>query len=256
VGPPRTATTLQFQALCVALFLRVRARCSPAELDGVKCKYVGGAIRKIENISSYTELYPYTVLKTHTLDAISKLSKSDFTVATTSKVWQKYLGKSGVKVGVLSEPGELVNSSHEILIRSYVLKYSKLFELSISDTEELIQYLMHWDVLRVCCGVQMSARWRRNLESGTESRASANIKLCNKYADIGLIENTFIGLNLTAQIIEKEAVAIMARPSNKDEKLDGSYCKNYRDFVKKKHSGMNIKMTDSFQKKRKKFSNG
>ena len=158
---------------------------------------------------------------------------------------------------MLSEPGELVNSSYEILITSYVLKYKKLFELSISDTEELIQYLMLWDIWHVCCGMQMSAHWRQNLESGTESHASA-LQLCKEYADIGFIESTFIALIWTAQILEKKAVAEMARPSTVDENLDGSYCKSYREFVKTKRSGMNVKWIAASKKTKEsqKKSNG
>ena len=117
-------------------------------------------------------------------------------------------------------------------------RYAEMFELDAIDTEELISYLEYWDVLRMCCGMQMSRGWRQELERGTEIQFSAH-QVCKKHIDIGVKERDFIKLPLTIQIAKIKLLSVIARPSLQDGVLDGNYCERYRDFVKSGRSAFN-----------------
>jgi len=243
VGPPRTATTLQFQTLCLALFLRVRARCAPADLDHIQCKF----IYKIGSSTFNVTHHPYAVVKTHELKSVTSLSiPVPCEIATTSMEWAKILGGAGQNVSIISEPSELhTNSELGVGIRPYVRRYAEMFELDAIDTEELISYLEYWDVLRMCCGVQMSRRWRQELERGTEMQFSAH-QVCKKHIDIGVKERDFIKLPLTIQIAKIKILSVIARPSLVDGVLDGNYCERYRAFVKSGRSAFNRGIPNNF----------
>jgi len=166
----------------------------------------------------------------------------EVSVLTTSVEWAENMTRNGLKVRHVSMPTQLLNSDYKSMIREYAFNYANIFELSSDDTEELIQFLLRWDILRVCCGMQMSAKWRRVLERGRELQNGSN-ELCRGNIDIGAQELSFLSLTLTSQIKARQGLKEIPKPSNVDDELDGTYCERYRSFVKTKRSGHNVRIS-------------
>ena len=115
-GPTRTATTLQWQAVCVSLFLQIRANCDPSHLKHVYCSM----------LSEKQEEHPYSVLKSHSRNFTKFSPKSSINFVTTSKMWAKSLRRRGLTVRVVSEPSVLKSEANyaELSFQKYVMKYA------------------------------------------------------------------------------------------------------------------------------------
>ena len=238
-GPTRTATTLQWQTVCVSLFLQIRANCDPSHLKHVYCSM----------LSEKQEEYPYSVLKSHSHNFTKFSPNSSINFVTTSKMWAKSLRRRGLSVRAVSDPSVLKRdaTNTELSFQKYVMKYAKVFQLSQDDFQELYGYLLKWDILRVCCGMQMSKHWRKQLERGTESERGSH-EVCTKNIDIGAIERSYLQLNLTSSLKRNLVVADAVKPSNVDGDLDGTYCERYRSFVKTNPTGFNVGMNGTGRK--------
>lgn len=202
------------------------------------------------------QYYPYSVLKTHSRNFTKFSPNSALNFVTTSLMWAKSLSRRGLLVRILSEPSELKDgeSNFELSFKKYVLKYANEFQLGPDDFQELYQYLLKWDILRVCCGMQMSKHWRKRLQMGTELEKGST-KVCRENIDIGAVERSFLQLNLTSLLKSNLVVTDVLRPSNVDGDLDGTYCERYRSFVKTYPSDFNVDMNNTSRKFRERRTN-
>ncbi|CAL6334109.1 unnamed protein product [Bathycoccus prasinos] len=157
-------------------------------------------------------------------------------------MWAKSLSQQGLLDSKLS-------------FKKYVLKYANEFQLGPDDFQELYEYLLEWDILRVCCGMQMSKHWRKQLQMGTELKRGST-KVCRKNIDIGAVERSYLQLNLTSLLKSNLVVTDVLKPSNVDRDLDGTYCERYRSFVKTNPSaGFNVDMNNTSRKFRERRTN-
>jgi hypothetical protein len=172
-GPERTASTLQFELICGATFLRTAG--TNANVD---CKFVDGWK------SSFT-VWPiekdHMVVKSHHEERVMGLLQTH----PKSWVYQTYDAKSdpydyggnhtrfAQSTAMLADakPGNM-----EKFIRSY---YGSNIGLDDAGIQELGSYLDLWVVLRECCGTQMSQHWRDYLTSGgTDETDHPVVQMC------------------------------------------------------------------------------
>jgi len=120
------------------------------------------------------------------------------------------------------------------------LEYQSIFGLSNKNMQDIIEYLQYWDVLRRCCGMQMSRHWRAHLmprdKVMTQQKVngvvdSSKVSFCQGH-NISSIENAFMATKLYQELKVRPKLHPMLSPSNVDDVLDGSYCSRYNDFVR------------------------
>jgi len=126
-----------------------------------------------------------------------------------------------------------------------VFEYQKIFSLSDTQMTELFGYMWYWDVIRLCCGKQMSQVWRLQLNEETKSSRtsedvfkSSETSKCAVY-NISAVEREFMRTQLYQKIANLSNLQGMNRPSVADGELDGDYCHKYNEKVKKLGIGFN-----------------
>lgn len=257
-GEPRTATTLQFVTLCaISLLLHgPSTRCVHAHPRKGTC-YEQVACMRGRNAENSP-----IVCKTHVLeDALqasatpramlfvtgqdSAYNSSDpnswFSAAQKmeaewrnnphTKSWISYVAVT-----------QALATRHDLLVHDY----ARLFKLSAEQRISLGSFLKPWDKLRVCCGAQMSLKFRErltgtpfkiekpgqskllhqaknwNVEKESQNEASDR---CEEY-DFNSIESRLIS---TKVFLNAHGVDLITRLSSQDGKLDGSYCSRAKD---------------------------
>jgi hypothetical protein len=159
-GRPRSATTLQYETLCNIMKL-------VKEGSIVQCEYV----------LNFTDETTWP----------QKLIQAEFRVIKTHQhpqEWPQHMFKDNVWLFLTGDNGttwqsEAAHLAHDLgrdvkyvqlldnlAMHGYTLAadYQHIFALSNSQCESLLVYLRYWDVLRQCCGAQMSQDWRAILQ--------------------------------------------------------------------------------------------
>jgi len=202
VGDPRTATTLQFQTLCALSFLKFKNK----SLD---C-----------NFNKWISTRDVLVTKTH-----------NWTTA------RKYINKTNTIFFATTKKGSFNHSEFdfEYIVNTKLLKkrgeyllyeYARIFQLNDAEAEMAFQFLKYWDILRICCGTQMSISWRLQLK-----KDSGEVHLCDLY-NISKVEFAFMKTQLYHEMKENK-LEQMLKPSTADGELNGEYCEMYNDGVKR-----------------------
>lgn len=158
-GEPRSASTLAFASL---LFIAEKV-CGA---HGMVYGYSKNVMSMLQGMNQTTDQNALHVIKTHELDFTN----------IPQRTWIFMSGKS------LEYES---NSTHEISARhghnvKYVQKlshtavlgakviyeYKPFFHLSNSTFDSIYKALRLWDILRLCCGYQMSAHWIAYIKDG------------------------------------------------------------------------------------------
>jgi len=240
----RTATTLQFQILCVSLLLLHdnephRVRCTtghePAGLtagsnfDVVKVGYAQRSLTK--RLASKVQS---TWVFSTSISEPPPFHDRPFTAQLSAE---------------LELPVVHVQYTRTVEERGYRIaeEYKTLLGLSTPQLDEMLEYLRLWSLLRQCCGVQMSAEERTRLiglpfvpanRSATAPRFAAFNSTPACPADISSVERQL----LVSSVYRKFAhhVAAIGAVSNVDGKLDGSYCKRTNAAIAGQRLAMNM----------------
>ena len=158
-GKPRTATTLLFNMVAVSYFLYL-AENDPSKIPNVKLIYwqrPSGykTLREEEDITY--------VIKAHiTLDNFFSKNTVVFTAAVDTreaKLMKRRLTRHGHTVAFVQDLESVKAGGITKLVDEYVDGYG----LSEKDRTNLNEYFSSWEILRQCCGQQMSARWRNDM---------------------------------------------------------------------------------------------
>eukprot|EP00959_Pyramimonas_sp_CCMP1952_P077808 1626534-Pyramimonas_sp.AAC.1 len=169
-GHKRTGTTLQFNTLCV--IMAVIHADKPSE---VSCEFV-----KRRNFQNGR----YHVVKAQEEKDLSTLMKQ---VPAGEKVWlfaTSGEGKARVERGALATRWKVevpyVADFRSLALRSVASvtsDYKRMFGLDNVKMDRILEYIQYWDILRLCCGGQMSVAWRQELiRRADEQKAPAGKK--------------------------------------------------------------------------------
>ncbi|XP_060591151.1 uncharacterized protein LOC132746098 [Ruditapes philippinarum] len=215
-----TATTLQFQILCVLMAL-----LHQDEIKDVGCYYARQPAHK------------YCVIKTHSIkDTFFQILPSDVWIFMTSS-------------SLLSDEKKTELETHKVRIRNMririplivdiettskrghtvVFDYQQFFRLSNTQMQHAVEYLRYWDIIRLCCGKQMSADWRRHLSPKISYQPHHDphgyaYPACEMY-NITEVENLLIKTFVYQKFANISSLHdVIGKPSNVDGELDGTYC--------------------------------
>lgn len=238
-GRTRTATTVQFNLVCVSLFLHI-LNFQPSLANNTICNYPGRKFKYLLQNDTIPQ-----VIKTHAIPPKKLVSKSTylFTTATdaldattTEELIINVFGPTQ-KIGYVQD---LVTLS-ELGIEGMTRRYANIFSLSTYQIEVMIEYFNLWDKLRICCGLQMSKYWRNELlraNFNTGNLSLNNESLCFNVV-IDDIERQFMDTRLYNLISRYERMKWVNRPSLVDGPLTGKYCSGYNEEVMTNRVGFN-----------------
>lgn len=260
-GPQRTATTFQYEVLCVSACLRWGAQ-------SVTCDFLGNG-----GLPKHTRYYPGSVLKTHTTTHAMAIHQNHPNVAlfTTLKagdaikrdsnpeVWKPYSRALSRAWGVEVHYVQLFES---LGLRGHNIVYDYQLPLNLTDTQAdaLAEFIKYWEILRRCCGAQMSSDYRhrlfdrypldpanawytpripRGVEAWNEShiykphrsQSDPNFDSCEIY-DIGEVERALMRTNVFQACSSLQQIR---RISLADLDFDGRYCERSKERTIKFH---------------------
>jgi len=212
-GKPRTATTLLFNMVAVSYFLYL-VENDPEQIADVELKYW-------QRPKGYKELRRATsttyIIKAHiSLDNFLSDNAVVFTAAIDREEAEEMrtdLERDGHTVAFIQDMESVKEGGVPRLVDEYVAGYG----LSETDRRNLIDYFSSWEILRQCCGQQMSAKWRNDMmpEEFKTSKFKSH-PTCAGY-DIDEIERTFMATELYSMINQYPSV----QPLNKASLNDG-----------------------------------
>ena len=242
-GPPRTATTLQFQILCaIAVLLRNKGS------ETVHCDYrlSADAFQMVTR-----NIQTWIVVKYHDVDTalermsaiqLRKSSWNDAWLFTTSTRTASQQHRSVLSNGARSQKIKYQQNYSRVLeVGSQIAKddYAPLFGLSPSEANVLSAYIHDWDVLRMCCGAQMTKAYRRVLwwegqvaAAGSDRGSARSIPLhkCEGYnisnAEVRLVGSRIFQLGSDLSRIRQL--------SSRDGVFSGNYCKSANQLISEK----------------------
>ena len=232
-GPPRTATTLQFQTLCFAMIIKFLKE--PDQIEHIHCNFIS----KLEH---FLWKGPMGVLKTHTFPSRSHV-EDNFVVFATSAG-----GTEGTYTALRTAGFVVPYVADTLMVATHghfsVREYQAALEMTDEEMHVLVEAIRYWDILRMCCGVQMSADWRNRLYPRQDyhfHRSTHDLAYdgCEIY-NISKVENAFRSTILYRDIARFGHLKKMLRPSEIDNDLDGSYCERYNDVVRATGIGFNV----------------
>ena len=229
-GHQRTATTLQFQTLCAIAAILNEA--DPSSIDCSFKKYVGEHLKELDN-----HTIGLRVWKTHIVpdegfpkDAWLFTSEIDDSVGFDDP-WEDSAQR-------MSQELDHEIKYTQVLSRltgrgsGIATEYKSIFGLSDAQVVEVVTYLRYWDILRMCCGVQMSAEYRAQLISDlrpniTETSGSL-YPACDMY-NIQMVERQVVESQVFKRALTGGVgLRTLRGTSNKEagwgNYLNGQYC--------------------------------
>lgn len=225
-GHPRTATTLLFNMVSASYFLHLLHH-DPARIPTLHFQNWkrNGYILKAEKKKTL-------VLKTHVdLDEFKANNTVIFTAAVDraeAVQTRDRLRKEGYKLAFVQDMESLKADGIPGLVSHYVQGYS----LTTDDYQDLSEYFSHWEILRQCCGQQMSKKWRNDMMPLQYKRKDLDPHpTCGNY-DIDEVENALMSTNLYAKMQQYPNMMALNKPSLNDDALNGTYCSSYNFRVK------------------------
>ncbi|XP_053386286.1 uncharacterized protein LOC128550714 [Mercenaria mercenaria] len=221
-GHPRTATTLQFNILCLSMAL-----LHEDVKNSVGCYYNKKKSKK------------YIVIKTHAIAKFLTKIPSHSWIFMTSKV--KFSPKEKQRYSLTRQNIKVIRAKN-ITIKyvadinfvskrghSVVYEYQPIFGISDAKMQHMAEYFRYWDILRLCCGKQMSADWRNHLSLNPNYKRhhvhnSSIHSVCERY-NISQVEVQFLNTYAFKTFAHIDSLRdVIGKPSTVDGKLDGSYC--------------------------------
>jgi hypothetical protein len=247
-GPPRTASTTQFNIICVALFLHTRLH-RPELAENTICT-MSGTYSKVEKAYKFMlqQLDIPQAVKSHIEPDPLLINNSTFVFATARDKKQadnirERFKKKGLRIGAVQD-FEMMKS---LGIDFWIKMYAKFFSLPPKDVKFMSAYFNIWEQLRQCCGMQMSKNYRNELVPIDERDVTMKRHQFCSSIDIDALENSFMDTELYQLINEYESMRRINRPATVDGDLDGTYCSRYNAAVRahgipesrKQYSGLN-----------------
>lgn len=224
-GPPRTASTLQFQILCAAMYLvhdhepeRCLCRFGTPTAPGI------GTSQRFEVVKSHK--YPPNP------EALARAGALVFATATNSSAISRGRLEWRATAQRLSQVMRLdvafVQITSHLARRGYLIAADYQRHLGLTDAQlgHVIEYIRYWSVLRQCCGREMSADWRARLrnDSGRTTHHSPGSGLypaCEIY-DLDAVERALMQ-SYVYRRFHAHARRLRSFSAN-DGEFDGHYC--------------------------------
>ena len=227
-GKPRTATTLLFNMVAVSHFLYL-AENNPDQIPGVELSYWQRpkGYRALDNADDKT-----FIIKAHiSLDNFLSPNAVVFTAAkdrAEATSMKEELESEGHSVAFVQDLETVKQDGVPGLVQAYVTGYG----LSKKLQSNLNEYFTNWELLRQCCGQQMSVRWRNDMmpEKFKIGKFGTH-PTCATY-DIDSIEQAFMNTELYSLIEKYPNIQPLNKPSLNDGNLNGTYCSSYNYLVR------------------------
>ena len=113
--------------------------------------------------------------------------------------------------------------------------YAEVFGLNSRQRNELVEYMRHWHILRLCCGKWMSHKWRMKLKlqpGGAKGEDFVDVRdpACSNY-NMDEVERNFLR-SVLYQRITKLGLGGVGKIIKVVGRLDGSYCSEYNQLVR------------------------
>ena len=226
-GPPRTATTLQTFAVR-AIVCAARAERAIVE------KYHHP--RSLDTFKAHVAEHP-TWRRFATA--------SDDSAAEASGSWKKTARGLERDWNIAAGSLTYVQLTAAVGIRDWkiVEDYRPFFDITDDEFSDVVRYVRAWDVLRRCCGPQMSADYRARLYNDTRyvphrGPGSVDYDSCEMY-DVDAIERELVGLRLFKQCKELRTPGSTLQEGVAWAALDGTFCSRYKEAAIKTGAGFN-----------------
>lgn len=232
LGKPRTATTLQFNMASISYFLYL-LRYDEKRISDIKIAYVQQ--KRSKKMKSFLRRNTTSLIKSHmSIDSMKESINEKllnqtviFTTATDKKEAydvEMELSNKGFDYAFVQDMETLKEVRSSGLISDYIIG----FGLSQIDKQQMVEYFERWEILRQCCGKQMSSKWRTDLYR--LGKRKPRHSLCSKN-DIDDIEQSFMSTDLYQLIDQYPNIRELNKPSLLDDELNGTYCSNYNHLV-------------------------
>lgn len=214
-GEPRSGSTLQFTTLCLMMLM-----LHEEEAMSVGCFFNTGQVSK------------YMVIKVHRLQFVERIASSDTWIfMTVISNADKQQQKMRLEVGDVNLTIKNIVDLDEVGRTGFYIatRYQSLFGLSDEKMLHILQFLRYWDILRVCCGQQMSSDWRNKLAPQKDyirkhDPDNLAYHACEMY-NISQVEQLFINTYIFRKFSRIKLMRdFMGKPSTVDGTLDGNYC--------------------------------
>ncbi|KAL7475094.1 hypothetical protein ACHAW6_001026 [Cyclotella cf. meneghiniana] len=173
-------------------------------------------------------------LKSHISEPDSNLRNSTivFTMAFNKREAEQknaQLKQRGFNIGIVKD----METLSQIGTSGYVQPYADFFRLTPWHIKLMKDYFQDWDVLRQCCGMQMSRKFKNDLLPASLKMAGMKEHdICGEI-DINKIEQHFMNTDLYRLLDGYKLVRRINRPSLVDGELDGTYCSRYTDVIRR-----------------------
>lgn len=228
-GEARSGSTLQFTTLCLLMLL-----LHEDEAMSVGCFFNTGQVSK------------YRVIKVHNFSFVEEIAPSDTWIFMT--VVDKKHQELRLKVEHENLTIKNIVDLDEVGRMGFYIanRYQSLFGLSDEKMLHILEFLRYWDILRVCCGQQMSRDWRNKLAPQKDyienhDPHSLAYHACEMF-NISQVEQLFIKTYIFKKF---SRIALMrdfiGKPSTEDEILDGNYCELCNKNIVKHNLQHNVK---------------
>ena len=232
LGKPRTATTLQFNMASISYFLYL-LRYDEKRITDIKIGYVQQ--KRIAKMKSFLRRNTTSLIKSHmSIDSMKesineKLLNQTVIFTTAANKKEAYdvemeLSSKGFDYAFIQDMEILKEVGSSGLISDYIIGYG----LSHIEKQQMIEYFERWEILRQCCGKQMSSKWRSDLYR--LGKRKPRHSLCSKH-DIDDVEQSFMSTDLYQRIDQYPNIRELNKPSLLDDALNGTYCSNYNHLV-------------------------
>lgn len=229
-GPGRTASTLQFQILCLMMIM-----LHEDEASSIGCYFHRKPSHKYSVIKTHDRKFLLQslprdawIFMTSRSQLPSELKRKEETLNRTLK----YI----VDIGMVARKGHFI-----------AYDYQSIFGISDKQMSDVVSYLRFWDILRRCCGKQMSSDWRNrlspipNYSKHYDSRDTL-YPACEMY-NISEVETLFINTYIYKRYTPINSLRdTIGKPSTVDGTLNGHYCERCNKNITARHlHGLNNK---------------
>lgn len=213
-GVPRTATTLQFYILCLMMIM--------SHED------------EVQNVGCFNYKDPgskYKVIKTHTMftEKVQSIPPDAWVFLTSNGTLSNETDKHLSEIYKKNLIIRFVVDLSLVLKRGFsiVYEYQPIFGVTDAQIKRIAEHLRFWDILRVCCGKQLSRQWKHVLTSGPDNNTKGlAYPACEMY-NICQVEQLFIETYISKQFrFIPSLKKVIGKPSPADGILDGSYCES------------------------------
>ncbi len=139
------------------------------------------------------------------------------------------LKERGFNCGIVQD----METLSQIGISGYLQSYADFFNLTSQHIKLMTEYFQDWDILRQCCGMQMSRTFKNDLLPASQKRAGTKQHNFCGDVDINNLETHFMNTDLYQLLDGYKLVRRINRPSLVDGDLNGTYCSRYTDAIRR-----------------------